>query len=158
MEVWLLVVTRKTQSHKSCQQGRNHSCWGNLLYHCTQYQQMLIPTYMYKPQRSQWMALSLTLLKLLLGRGKTSRPRNYLVSTIEAQQQRALINCNTAHDMWKRLSAQYLRNAAKNQHVLQQAFFEYQYQPDHDVMTHIKEIEMKAAQLENSKHLLHQSK
>ena len=45
--------------------------------------------------------------------------RNYLVATIETQQQRALVNCNTAHEMWMRISAQHLRNAVENQHVLQ---------------------------------------
>ena len=57
--------------------------------------------------------------------------RNYLVSTIESQQQKSLVNCRTANEMWTRLSAQHLRNAVENQHVLQQRFFEYQYQPDH---------------------------
>ena len=73
--------------------------------------------------------------------------RNYLVSTIESQQQRSLINCRTANEMWRRLSAQHLRNAVENQHVLQQRFFEYQYQPDHDIMTHITEVETMASQL-----------
>ncbi len=73
--------------------------------------------------------------------------RNYLVSTIESQQQRSLINCRTANEMWTRLSAQHLRNAVENQHVLQQRFFEYQYQPDHDIMTHITEVETMASQL-----------
>ncbi len=44
--------------------------------------------------------------------------RNYLVATIESQQQRSLINCRTAYEMWTRLSAQHLRNAVENQHVL----------------------------------------
>ena len=51
--------------------------------------------------------------------------------------------------MWTRLSSQYIRSAAENQHVLQQAFFEYQFQPSHDVMTHITEIELMATQLED---------
>jgi hypothetical protein len=48
--------------------------------------------------------------------------------------------------MWMRISAQHLRNAVENQHVLQQKFFEYQFQPDHDIMTHITEIETMASQ------------
>ena len=51
--------------------------------------------------------------------------------------------------MWKRLSAQHLRNAVENQHVLQQRFFEYQFKPDHDVMAHITEIETMATGLED---------
>ncbi len=73
--------------------------------------------------------------------------RNYLVATIEPQQQRTLINCRTAFEMWTRLSAQHLQNAAENQHVLQHRFYEYQYQPNHDVMSHITEIETLASQL-----------
>ncbi len=73
--------------------------------------------------------------------------RNYLVATIESQQQRSLINCRTAHEMWTRLSAQHLRNAVENQHVLQQKFFEYQYQPEHDIMAHITEVETMASML-----------
>lgn len=69
------------------------------------------------------------------------------MATIESQQQRSLINCHTANEMWTRLSAQHLRNAVENQHVLQQKFFEYQYQPDHDIMTHITEVETMASQL-----------
>ena len=46
--------------------------------------------------------------------------RNYLVSTIESQQQKSLVNCRTANEMWTRLSAQHLRNAVEIQHVLQQ--------------------------------------
>jgi hypothetical protein len=42
--------------------------------------------------------------------------RNYLVSTIESEQQRSLINCRTANEMWTRLSAQHLRKAVENQH------------------------------------------
>ncbi len=75
--------------------------------------------------------------------------RNYLVATIEPQQQRTLMNCATAHQMWARITAQHLRNAVENQHVLQQRFFEYQFQPDHDVMNHITEIEMMASQLDD---------
>lgn len=73
--------------------------------------------------------------------------RNYLVATIETQQQRALINCNTAYQMWTRLSTQHLRDAVENQHVLQQRFFEYNFQPDNDIMSHITEIETMASQL-----------
>lgn len=70
-----------------------------------------------------------------------------MVATIETQQQRVLVNCNSAHEMWLRLSTQHLRNAAENQHVLQQRFYEYQFQPDHDMLSHITEIETMAAQL-----------
>jgi hypothetical protein len=49
--------------------------------------------------------------------------------------------------MWTRLSAQHLQNAAENLHVLQHRLYEYQYQPSHDVMFHITEIETLTSQL-----------
>lgn len=72
--------------------------------------------------------------------------RNYLIATIESKQQRSLVNFNTAHEMWMRLSAQHLRNAVENQHVTQK-FFEYQFNPEHGIISHITEIETVAAQL-----------
>jgi hypothetical protein len=74
--------------------------------------------------------------------------RNYLVATIETQQQRSLVNCTNANEMWVRLSA-HLQNAGENQHILQQRFFEYQIQPEHDIMSHITEIETMAIQLQD---------
>ena len=73
--------------------------------------------------------------------------RSYFIATIEIPQQRTLVNCNTAHEMWLRISAQHLKNAADNQHALEQRFFEYRFQPEHDVMSHITEIETIANQL-----------
>jgi hypothetical protein len=73
--------------------------------------------------------------------------RGYLIATIKSQQQRSLINCTTANQMWVRLSAQYLRNAVENRHVLQARFFEYRYKPDHDIMSHVTEVETMATEL-----------
>jgi len=80
-------------------------------------------------------------------RTKDTLARGYLISTIESQQQRSLINCNNANEMWVRLTAQYLRNAVENRYVLQTRFFEYRYKPDQDIMSHITEIETMATQL-----------
>jgi hypothetical protein len=49
--------------------------------------------------------------------------------------------------MWNRLSAQHLQDAAENQHALQHRFYKYQYQPGHDIMSHITEIETMASRL-----------
>ena len=43
--------------------------------------------------------------------------------------------------MWQRISTQHLKNAADNQHALEQRFFEHRFHPEHDVMYHITEIE-----------------
>ena len=59
--------------------------------------------------------------------------RSYFIATIEIPQQRTLVNCNTAHEMWLRISAQHLKNTADNQHALEQRFYEYRFQPDHDM-------------------------
>ncbi|XP_045034653.1 uncharacterized protein LOC116930531 [Daphnia magna] len=49
--------------------------------------------------------------------------------------------------MWLRISTQHLKNAADNQHALEQRFFEYRFHPENDVMHHITEIETIANQL-----------
>ena len=49
--------------------------------------------------------------------------------------------------MWQRISTQHLKNAADNQHALEQRFFEHRFHPEHDVMHHITEIETIANQL-----------
>lgn len=49
--------------------------------------------------------------------------------------------------MWVCLSAQYLRNAVENRHVLQARFFEYRFKPVYDIMSHRTEIEIMATQL-----------
>ena len=38
---------------------------------------------------------------------------------------------------------------SRNQHVLQQRFYEYKFKPDHDIMAHITEVETMAANLED---------
>jgi hypothetical protein len=73
--------------------------------------------------------------------------RNYLIATIETQQQRSLVNCRSANDMWVRLSTQHIQNAVENQHAMQQQFFEYKYKSGNDVMSHITEVETTASQL-----------
>ncbi|XP_059352859.1 uncharacterized protein LOC132088296 [Daphnia carinata] len=78
---------------------------------------------------------------------KDTLARGYIISTIESQQQRSLINCTTANQMWVRLTAQYLRNAVENRYALQTRFFGYRYKPDQDIITHITEIETMATQL-----------
>ncbi|XP_032780122.2 uncharacterized protein LOC116918511 [Daphnia magna] len=75
--------------------------------------------------------------------------RSYFIATIEIAQQRSLVNYNTAHEMWLRISTQHLKNAADNQHALEQRFFEYRFHPEHDVMHHITEIETIANQLQD---------
>lgn len=70
-----------------------------------------------------------------------------IVATIEEIYQRTLINCKSSKEMWDRLVRQYKQAACENKFVLQQRFFNYSFQQDHDVMSHITEIETMAHQL-----------
>ena len=76
--------------------------------------------------------------------------RYYLTATIETQQQRSLINCRTAHEMGTKFFVQYLQNAAEDQHALRQRFYDYKFQPEHDVMAHITTIETMVTHLNDA--------
>ena len=67
--------------------------------------------------------------------------------TLEVKWQNSLINCQTSHEMWKRLAAQHEQTAEEFQYHLLQSFFDYKYQKSHNVMDHITAIETLAAQL-----------
>lgn len=149
VEVWMLALARATQPSQDCKWRRNYPCRGKITFHIGQnvylstdinsfssYYQIIAENgdVTNSDAISDWMKRDIL-------------ARNYLIATIENQQQRVLINCNTAHEMWVRLSAQHLRNAVENQHVLQQKFFEYQFQPENDILSHITEIETMASQL-----------
>ena len=62
---------------------------------------------------------------------------------------KAYYGCQSANDMWVRLTTQHAQNAAENKHLLMQQFFEYKYHPEHSVMSHISAIELLASQLED---------
>ena len=68
------------------------------------------------------------------------RARDYILATTELSQQRLLISCTTAHQMWRTLSAQHLEHAADNRLDVQARFYSYQYQPGTDMKNHIAEI------------------
>ena len=62
------------------------------------------------------------------------------MSTVEISQQRILIDCTTAHQMWQALSAQHLEQASDNLYDLQARFYQYQYKEGNDMKTHIADI------------------
>src|SRR5262249_50571636 len=82
---------------------------------------------------------------------KDSSARYYLIATIAEKQQRCLLNCTTANDMWKKLTVLYEQNSSENKHILHQRFFDYTYQPGDDIAAHISKIEMMANQLTDLK-------
>ena len=73
--------------------------------------------------------------------------RNYLYATIDNARQSSLINCSTSFEMWTRLASQHLQNSVHDQHAQQTRFFDYKFKPDHDIMTHVTEIEGMAKHL-----------
>ncbi|EFX68670.1 hypothetical protein DAPPUDRAFT_259795 [Daphnia pulex] len=58
-------------------------------------------------------------------RRKDVRARGFILSTTELSQQRLLISCTTAHQMWRTLSAQHLEHAADNRLDVQARFYSY---------------------------------
>ena len=43
--------------------------------------------------------------------------------------------------MWSRLASQHLQNSVHDQHAQQTRVFDYKFNPDHDIITHVTEIE-----------------
>jgi hypothetical protein len=68
------------------------------------------------------------------------KARGYILSTIEVSQQRILIDCTSANQMWQALSAQHLEQASDNLYDLQARFYQYQYKEGNDMKTHIADI------------------
>lgn len=62
---------------------------------------------------------------------------NYLYATVSEEIKNTLINCDIAHEMWERLSVQYMQNTSGNKHLLKQQFFQLQFDTGKDVMHHI---------------------
>ncbi|KZR99015.1 Uncharacterized protein APZ42_005303, partial [Daphnia magna] len=82
-------------------------------------------------------------------KAKDVNARHYLFATIKRQHQNTLYGCQSANDIWVRLTTQHAQNAAENKHLLMQQFFEYKYHPEHSVMSHISAIELLASQLKD---------
>jgi hypothetical protein len=58
----------------------------------------------------------------------------FLNATVNEEMRDTLINCEIASGMWKRLSDQYMQNAADNKHLLKQQFFQLQFNPGPEVI------------------------
>jgi hypothetical protein len=72
---------------------------------------------------------------------------NSILATLETRCQRTLLNCKTASEIWCRLTNQYEQATQENKYLHQRMFFDYQYQPEHDVMSHISAVEALANRL-----------
>lgn len=54
---------------------------------------------------------------------------------------------NSANEMWARLTGQYEQATQENKYMINRRFYDYVYQPDHDVTSHVTAIEALANQL-----------
>lgn len=66
---------------------------------------------------------------------------------MQQSQQRILIDCTTANQMWTTLTAQHVERAADNQHDLLVRFYEYNHQVGTDMKNHVANIKFIAHQL-----------
>ncbi|XP_032791314.2 uncharacterized protein LOC116928349 [Daphnia magna] len=70
-------------------------------------------------------------------------------ATICSDQQRSLITCTSATQMWKRVISQFEQSASENKMFLLQQFLNYQYKEGHDVSSPATAVELMACQLQD---------
>lgn len=75
--------------------------------------------------------------------------RNYIVSTIDEKNQRSIMECKTASQMWNRLKARYEQATTSNRHLLLHKFMSYEYEENNDIMSHVSTIISLASQLKD---------
>ena len=75
--------------------------------------------------------------------------RTFIYSTIKTKQQNSLHGCTTAASMWNRIIIEHAQTAAENEHFVMTRFFDYRYQPGHNVMAHVSAIEQIATHLKD---------
>ena len=78
---------------------------------------------------------------------KDNSARCFIVSTIEEQAQRSLINCKNANEMWNRLKSQYEQTSEENKHYLLQKYYAYEYEEGNNITNHITTLETMATEL-----------
>ncbi|XP_046639952.1 uncharacterized protein LOC124321089 [Daphnia pulicaria] len=78
---------------------------------------------------------------------KDTAAQNYIVATLEEKVMRTIMNYKTSNSMWIRLLNQYELASVENKHLLMSKFMAYQYDPTHDIMSHVSAVESLASQL-----------
>ena len=79
-------------------------------------------------------------LAINVWKSRDCQARHFLLSTVEVSQQRLLLSCTNANEMWEALSAQHMEHAEDNQHDLMTSFFDYSYKPGRSIKEHIADI------------------
>lgn len=67
--------------------------------------------------------------------------------TIDPTHLRPLMTCKSANEMWEKPRFRFEQATAENQYFLRQQFYDYKFQRDHEVSTHITAIESMVNQL-----------
>lgn len=73
--------------------------------------------------------------------------RNYIFATITKPMKEGLYSCDTAAAMWMKLDSQYRLRAAENLHLLWQELYDFTYQPEDDMTTHMRKLSCVAEKL-----------
>ncbi|KAI9555904.1 hypothetical protein GHT06_018428 [Daphnia sinensis] len=75
--------------------------------------------------------------------------RTIIHCNVEPHLQVIIEGCTTAATMWERLLLQFAQAAAANANLLLAKFFEYKYEKEHNVMSHIMRLTSMAEELRN---------
>lgn len=78
---------------------------------------------------------------------KNAKAKCILASSMEFSQLEYLITCQTANEMWQKLSNIYEQRSAANKSILLSRFYEYRMGPNDTVIQHVSKIENLARQL-----------
>jgi len=78
---------------------------------------------------------------------KDATCQSFLIFAIDSKLLCRLMNCLTAHQMWRHLYTIHEQNATKIVQMLQQQFFDMKMKPDAEVVDHISCVEQLANQL-----------
>lgn len=78
---------------------------------------------------------------------KNAKAKCILASSMEFSQLEYLITCQTANEMWRKLSSIYEQRSAANKSILLSRFYEYKMGTNDTVMQHVAKVENLARQL-----------
>ena len=80
---------------------------------------------------------------------KNNKAMMYITQSLDTKQLSLLINCETACEMWSKLTSIYEQKNTSSIHKVQQMFFEYKMDETDDMVTHISKVENLARRLKD---------
>lgn len=72
---------------------------------------------------------------------------HYLFDSCSEDQQRSLLTCLTARDIWVSLTSRYQQNSTERKQSLGQEFLTYKFNPEHNIRSHVEAIKLIGQQL-----------